>query len=56
MELLLDTANLEAIRKYNDYDHITGVTTNPTILRREGKPFPASCEAIKKIIRIYELI
>ena len=35
MELLLDTANLEAIKKYNDYYAITGVTTNPTILARE---------------------
>ena len=50
MELLLDTADLEAIRKYNDYYNIIGVTTNPTILSRAGTPFPASCEAIKKII------
>ena len=50
MELLLDSVNLETIRKYIDYYQIIGVTTNPTFLAREGKAFPASCEAIKKII------
>ena len=50
MELLLDTANLESIRKYNDYYNVIGVTTNPTILSREKKPFFETCEAIKGII------
>ena len=35
MELLLDTANLAAIKKYNDYYYIVGVTTNPSILSKE---------------------
>ena len=35
MELLLDTANLAAIKKYNDYYNIVGVTTNPSILSKE---------------------
>lgn len=50
MELLLDTANLEAIRKYHDYYNATGVTTNPTILSREKGPFFATYEKIRKII------
>lgn len=50
MELLLDTANLEAIRKYNDYYHIIGVTTNPTILSREKGPFFETYETIRKTI------
>ena len=36
MRLLLDTANLEDIRYFNTYYPIVGVTTNPTILAREG--------------------
>ena len=50
MELLLDTANLEAIKKYCDYYNIIGVTTNPTILSREKGPFFATYEAIRKVI------
>ena len=50
MELLLDTANLEAIKKYCDYYSIIGVTTNPTILSREKGPFFETYEAIRKMI------
>lgn len=50
MELLLDTANLETIRKYHDYYCVTGVTTNPTILSRENGPFFETYEAIRNII------
>ena len=50
MELLLDTANLEAIKKYCDYYSIIGVTTNPTILSREKGPFFETYEAIRRMI------
>ena len=50
MELLLDTANLEAIRKYCDYYNIIGVTTNPSILSREKGPFFETCARIREII------
>ena len=36
MEYLLDTANLANIRKYNEYLPITGVTSNPSIVKKEG--------------------
>ena len=36
MKLLLDTANLADIRYFNTYYPIVGVTTNPTILSKEG--------------------
>jgi transaldolase len=36
MEYLLDTANLEAIRKFVEYFPITGVTSNPSIVKKEG--------------------
>lgn len=37
MELLFDTANIEEIKKYSQYYPITGVTSNPSILKAEGK-------------------
>lgn len=37
MQYLLDTANIEDIRRYTDIFPIAGVTTNPTIVKREGK-------------------
>ena len=49
MRILLDTANLEDIRYFNDYFPIEGVTTNPTILSKEGgNPI----ELIREIRRI----
>jgi len=36
MKILLDTANLKDIRYFNKYYPIIGVTTNPTILSKEG--------------------
>jgi len=36
MEYLLDTANLEAIKKFVEYFPITGITTNPSIVKKEG--------------------
>ena len=36
MRIILDTANLEDIRYFNKYFPIEGVTTNPTILAKEG--------------------
>jgi len=50
MELLLDTANLAAIKKYNDYYNIIGVTTNPSILSKEKQPFYETYEKIRDII------
>lgn len=37
MEYLLDTANLKDICKYNSYLPIRGVTSNPSIIKKEGK-------------------
>ena len=36
MRIILDTANLEDIKYFNTHFPIEGVTTNPTILSREG--------------------
>lgn len=39
MEFFIDTANLEEIKKANSYGILSGVTTNPTLLSRENRPF-----------------
>ncbi|MDR1034138.1 MAG: fructose-6-phosphate aldolase [Bifidobacteriaceae bacterium] len=37
MEILLDSANLPAVRRFYDTCPISGLTTNPSILKKEGK-------------------
>lgn len=37
MEFLFDTANIEAIKKYSEIFQIAGVTSNPSIIKKEGK-------------------
>lgn len=37
MEFLFDSANLEAIETYSKIFPITGITSNPSILKTEGK-------------------
>lgn len=37
MELIIDSSNIEQIKKLNDLLTITGVTTNPTILTKSGR-------------------
>lgn len=39
MKFFLDTANLEEIRSASEMGLIDGVTTNPTLVAREGKEF-----------------
>ena len=50
MEIILDTANISDIKKYNDIYNITGVTTNPTILSRENTSFFPLLQEIQSII------
>ncbi|MBQ2734372.1 MAG: fructose-6-phosphate aldolase [Clostridia bacterium] len=50
MKLLLDTANLEDIRYFNTYYPIVGVTTNPTILSKEGGDVLNLLRSIRAII------
>lgn len=50
MKILLDTANLEKIRYFNTYYPIVGVTTNPTILSKEGGDVLALLKEIRSII------
>ena len=50
MKLILDTANLDDIRYFNTHYPICGVTTNPTILSREGGDVVALLLGIRSII------
>jgi len=51
MKIFLDTANLESIRKFNDMGLLDGITTNPSLLSKEGgNPKDAMAE-ITKIIK-----
>ena len=49
MKLFIDTANVEEIRTANDLGVIQGVTTNPSLIAKEGKDF---IEVIKEITGI----
>ena len=51
MKYLLDTANLDEIRELSEYLPIAGVTSNPTIVKKEGAvPFFAHMREIRSII------
>jgi len=51
MKIFLDTANLESIRKFNDMGLLDGITTNPSLMSKEGgNPKDAMVE-ITKIIK-----
>ena len=39
MKIFLDTANLDEIRQGVEMGVVDGVTTNPTLIAKEGKPF-----------------
>ena len=39
MKFFIDTANVKEIREASDMGMVDGVTTNPTLIAREGRPF-----------------
>ncbi len=51
MKLFIDTANVEEIRKANDMGIICGVTTNPSLIAKEGRDF---IEVVKEIASIVD--
>ena len=51
MKLFLDTANLDEIRKGAGWGVVDGVTTNPTLIAKEGRPLE---EQIRKIVEIVD--
>lgn len=50
MKIFIDTANLEEIKKANELGILDGVTTNPSLLAKEGR------EPIKQIKEICKLV
>src|ERR1051326_8193073 len=39
MKIFLDTANLDEIQQASDFGLLDGITTNPTLAAKEGRPF-----------------
>ena len=50
MKLFLDTANIEEIKRVNDMGVICGVTTNPTLIAKEGRGFIQVVKEIAEIV------
>ncbi|EPV70819.1 transaldolase [Streptococcus agalactiae GB00955] len=50
MKFFLDTANVEPIKTINELGLVDGVTTNPTIISREGRDFETVIKEICDII------
>ncbi|MFL0197535.1 fructose-6-phosphate aldolase [Clostridium sp. WILCCON 0269] len=51
MKLFIDTANVDEIRKANEMGIICGVTTNPSLIAKEGRNFK---EVVKEITDIVD--
>ncbi len=51
MKIFVDTANVDEIRKVNDMGVICGVTTNPSLIAKEGRDF---LEVVKEITEIVD--
>ena len=50
MKFFIDTANVEDIRKANDMGVICGVTTNPSLIAKEGRDFKQVIKEITEIV------
>ena len=51
MEFYIDTAEIDAIKKYWDMGVIDGVTTNPSLIARSGRIFSEVVTEIAKIVK-----
>jgi len=51
MKLFIDTANVDEIKEANDWGVICGVTTNPSLIAKEGRDF---IEVLKEICNIVD--
>ncbi len=50
MKVFIDTANIEEIKKYYEMGIVDGVTTNPSLIAKENKPFKQIIQEIVKIV------
>ncbi len=51
MELYLDTANIDQIREVASWGVLSGVTTNPSLVAKEGRDFKATIAEIAEIVK-----
>lgn len=51
MKLFIDTANINEIREINEWGILSGVTTNPSLIAKEGKVFQ---DVIHEIVQIVD--
>ena len=51
MKIFIDTANLDEIRKANEWGVIDGVTTNPSLVAKEQRDFK---ELVREIVSIVD--
>ena len=50
MQFFLDTANIEDIKKYNAWGVVDGVTTNPSLIAKEGASLEGRIKEIAEIV------
>lgn len=50
MKIFIDTANIDEIKAANEWGIIDGVTTNPTLVAKEGKDFKSMVNQILSIV------
>ncbi|GFN36865.1 fructose-6-phosphate aldolase [Tepidimicrobium xylanilyticum] len=50
MKLFIDTANIDEIKEVNEWGVISGVTTNPSLIAKEGRDFKQVIEEIANIL------
>ncbi len=50
MDLYIDTANIEEIKQANDMGVLDGVTTNPSLIAKEGVAYSKRLEEICKVV------
>lgn len=50
MKIFIDTANIEEIKQANDMGVICGVTTNPSLIAKEGRVFEQVIQEITEIV------
>jgi transaldolase len=50
MKFFIDSANLDEIKKVASWGLVDGVTTNPTLMAKEGKGFKETIQAICEVV------
>lgn len=50
MKIFIETANVSEIREANDWGVVCGVTTNPSLIAREGRGFKEVVTEITSIV------